>query len=242
MLVPTRKIIPAQFTPCGHRHAHAKTRSSRQNTTSENQRLNSLQQIDSLQFPRQGITKPQGSLVGESDTDVTRMCVTECCRMSCQVSTQSNTMQLQDPVMICCGTDITMPKLCVIGDCKTTRQASARRKKVRFHPSAKKHDGISPQQANLERLVLQFFNVNRNVQLLQQLLHDRKLKQLRMLWFQVRRVILLVARSPRGRIPLLEKGGGSVVIRTKNLPQLKKLLDVTKKAYQICAALVKENR
>ena len=189
------------------------------------------------------ITHPQGSLVGASNTDVTRLCVTECCRISCQVSTQSNTMQLQDPVMIFCGTDTKMPKLCVIDDCKTTSQASARRKKVRFHPSAKKHDGISPQEANLERLVVQFFDgLNRNVKLLEQMLHDRKLKQLRTLWFQVRRVILRVARSPRGRIPLLEKGGGPVVIRAKNLPQLQKLLAVTKKAYQICAVLVKENR
>lgn len=242
MLIPTRITVPAQLTPCGgHRHAHAKTKLSSQNTTNED-RKHSLLQIDSLQFSGQGITKPQGSFVGESNTDVTKLCVTECCQMSCQVPTQSNSMKLQDSATICYGTDIKMPKLCVIDDRKKTSQASARRKKVRFHPSAKKHDGISPVQANLERVVLQFCNLEPNFQLLKQMLHARKAKELRLLWFQVRRVILRAARSPRGRVPLLEKGGGSVVIRTKNLPQLKVLLSVIKKSYYMCAALVRENR
>jgi len=208
-MTPTTITIPAQFTPCcGHRLAHTKTKSSSQNTTTGNRTPNSLQQS-----------------------------VVECRQTRFQASTQSKGIQLHDFVTTSHGTDTKMPKLCVINDCKTTSQGSTRRKKVRFHHSAKKHDGLSPQQANLERLVLQFMKVNPNLKILVRMVNDRKLEQLRMLWFQLRRVILRAARSPRDRAPLLEKGGGKcIILRKKNLPHLKKLLAVVKKAYHMCAA------
>merc|ERR1712025_1501969 len=130
-----------------------------------------------------------------------------------------------------------------MGNSKTDSQVPKQRKKVRFHHSAKKHDGLAPQQVNLQRLVLQFFQTTPDLEILVQMAHGRKHEQLRMLMIQVRRVIIRVSRSPSGKAPLLEKGGGmSVLLRKANLPQLVKLLAATKKAYQMCAALIDEKQ
>jgi len=244
MLIPTRITTPAQFsTCCSHRHAHDLKFES-QNTTNEKSRLDSLRKLDLLQCPRQD--KPHGDLGGAGDTEIPRLCVMgRCqlmgrCEMRCRVSNQSKTLLSYEYDQTC---HIEMPKLCAIEDSKTDSQVPKQRKKVRFHHSAKKHDGLAPQQANLQRLVLQFFQTTPNLEILVQMVHNRKHEQLRMLMIHVRRVIFRVSRSPSAKTPLLEKGGGkSIMFRKANLPQLVKLLAATKKAYQMCAALISENK
>jgi len=129
------------------------------------------------------------------------------------------------------------PKFCEIDDCKTTSQVTTQRKKVRFHPSAKTHDGLTSPQANLERLIIDFFK--RNIDILKQMLHQRRHDDLRMLLLNIRQLISRVARSPNGRAPLLNKGGGrGVVIRKKHVPHIIKLYAATAKVYKECVRLV----
>jgi len=111
------------------------------------------------------------------------------------------------------------------------RKPSAKRKKakqVRFHAAAKTHDGISVAQENLQKLVSGFCTRKPKIDLLMQLLHERKPNELKMLLFNLRDLIYRVERSPKGRAPLLGRGGGrGLTVARKNLPHLKKLFRAT---------------
>jgi len=112
-------------------------------------------------------------------------------------------------------------------------------KRVRFHPSTKTHDGTSHHQANLERVITDFCSTNPNITIIMQLLNERNHKDLQMLLINLRDLVLRVARNPKGRAPLLKKGGGrGITIKRKNLRHVQKLFKATALAYKECTRLI----
>lgn len=112
-------------------------------------------------------------------------------------------------------------------------------KGVRFHPSTKKHDGTSRHQANLERLVTGFCSKNPNITILMELMKKRSRKDMQMLLINLRDLVLRVARNPKGRAPLLKKGGGrGITITRKNLRHVQKLFKATALTYKECTRLI----
>lgn len=112
-------------------------------------------------------------------------------------------------------------------------------KKVRFHAAAKTHDGISVAQENLQNLVSGFCCRKPKIDVLMHLLHERKHNELKMLLFNLRQLIYRVAKSPKGRAPLLGRGGGrGLTVARKNLPHLRKLFTATALVWKECKQLV----
>jgi hypothetical protein len=112
-------------------------------------------------------------------------------------------------------------------------------KKVRFHAAAKTHDGISAAQENLQNLVSGFCTRKPNIDVLTQLLQERKHNELKILLLNLQELICRVARSPKGRAPLLGRGGGrGLVVPRKALLHLQKLFKATALVCKKCILLV----
>ena len=112
-------------------------------------------------------------------------------------------------------------------------------KRVRFHASAKTHDGIAGPQAAFQRLICGFFNKNRELNILLRLLEQRNHEMLHALFVNTKDTILRLKQSSQGKVPLLRKGGGrGLVAKSKNLPHLYRLLKIVALTYQRCKRLI----
>lgn len=125
--------------------------------------------------------------------------------------------------------------------CHTTRKrqnanaAAPVAKRVRFHVSAKTHDGIALEQAIFERVVLSFFSKSCELTTLLRLLNKGSHGILRTLLIYLLDTIRRLTHSSQGRVPLLARGGGrGHFIKRQNLRHLRKLLKITALTYQEC--------
>jgi hypothetical protein len=116
-----------------------------------------------------------------------------------------------------------------------TKRRQKKRKRVTFHPSTKTHDGVAVPQANLERLISDFFQTKPKIGILMKLLQERKKDELSALLIHLRSAVYRVLRNPNGRSPLLIKGGGKGIIITKHhLKHMEKAFKATTVIYKEC--------
>ena len=123
---------------------------------------------------------------------------------------------------------------------KLQQRKQHRKKQVRFHKSAKNWDGLRPQNARLQRLVVDFFGPISNVALLQQLLTERKEYELSMLCEMLTALIVRMKRKePTKRTLLLPKGSRkSIKLNAEHLPRLSKLLRICYAVHEKCKSTI----
>jgi len=99
-----------------------------------------------------------------------------------------------------------------------------RQKRVRFHPSVKKHDGISTANAHLERVIFGFWK-NQNLDLLVELARNSKHTDLNNLVIKLRDLLHRIRQSGDNSTVLLPRGGGSAAKVSKlHIPHINHLL------------------
>ena len=108
---------------------------------------------------------------------------------------------------------------------RRSNQLSMRRqRRVRFHPSVKKHDGISTANAHLERVIHDFWK-NQNLNLLAELSRDSKHTDLNNLVIKLRDLLHRMRQSGDKNTILLPRGGGSAAKMSKlHIPHVNHLL------------------
>jgi len=116
--------------------------------------------------------------------------------------------------------------------CSTHVEKLSRR--VTFHSSVKSWDGQREQNILLERLVQEYFQKNRCVDLLSKLLRNRRQKQLSQLCTMLR--ALLQRLTVKTRTPLLPGGGGKGIIMTRiTFRAVEQLLSLTSSVHGHCS-------
>ena len=108
---------------------------------------------------------------------------------------------------------------------RRSNQLSMRRqRRVRFHPSVKKHDGISTANAHLERVIHDFWK-NQNLNLLAELSRDSKHTDLNNLVIKLRDLLQRLRQSGDKGASLLPQGGGRAARMSKlHIPRVNHLL------------------
>ena len=106
---------------------------------------------------------------------------------------------------------------------RKSNQLSMRRR-VQFHPSVKKHDGISTANAHLERVIKDFWK-NQTVDLLTELSRDSKNTELNNLVIKLRDLLQRMRQSGDKNAPILPRGGGRAGKMSKlHIPHVNHLL------------------
>ena len=90
-----------------------------------------------------------------------------------------------------------------------------RQRRVRFHTSVKKHDGISTANAHLERVICDFCWKKQNLDLLSELSRDSKLTDLNNLVVKLYELLHRLRQSGDEKTVLLPRGGGYAVRMSK---------------------------
>ena len=134
----------------------------------------------------------------------------------------------------------TPPSAANLGVAKLQQRKQHRKKHVRFHTNCKNWDGLRPQNARLQRLVVDFFAPISNVALLQQLLTERKEYELFMLCEMLTALIVRMKRKePTERTLLLPKGSRkSIKLNAEYLPRLSKLLNICYAVHEKCKSTI----
>ena len=89
-----------------------------------------------------------------------------------------------------------------------------KRRQVRFHPSAKTHDGLSKENAQFEQLIQDFYK-NQKVDLLTKLSRDSKHTDVNNLVDKVRDLFKRIQQSGDKKTVLLPRGGGRTIKMSK---------------------------
>merc|ERR1712032_1255333 len=108
---------------------------------------------------------------------------------------------------------------------RRSNQLSMRRKRrVRFHPSVKKHDGISTANAHLDRMINDFWK-KQNLYLLAELSRDSKHTDLNNLIIKLRDLLNRMRQAGDKHTILLPRGGGIAAKMSKrHIPYVNHLL------------------
>jgi len=119
---------------------------------------------------------------------------------------------------------------------RRAKQLLKRRKQFRFASSAKTHDGISPENAQLQRLVLDFWSKDQSLDLLVELLDKLKQDDLSRLASNLTALLHRVKQCPgKASTALLPRGGGRAVKLSKaHIPHLSQLQTYTIKVRDEC--------
>ena len=108
------------------------------------------------------------------------------------------------------------------------------RRRVQFHPSVKKHDGISTANAHLERVIKDFWK-KQNVDLLTELSRDSKNTELNNLVIKLRDLLHRMRQSGDKNTILLPRGGGrSIKLSKRHIPVVNNLLQSAIQARDEC--------
>lgn len=159
------------------------------------------------------------------------------CVANDHLQTLGSSLPLSSPSSITSFSNLCIPKKSQQQQLKPLKR---HRKQVRFHSSSKDWDGLRPENALMQRLVVNFFRKKPNLTLLQELFDERRQRDLLVLCNMLGILLQRIKRSKKST-PLLPGGSRkSYKLNSKHISRVERLFTFSMMVYAKCVETCKE--